>query len=161
MPVMVVGAASPFGYDLVDALVATGGQVRVFLRAPDPVLADKRVHRAIGALDDVERLEAACAQVHTVIHLAGARSSHRAEDETEALEVTAISAQAADVARVVVLVPEPLTGRSGRRISDGLAFLERRGFETSLVPAAARAADQDLIEAILAADARTAPDHHP
>lgn len=158
MPVIVVGAASPFGYDLIDALIATGGQVRVFLREPDPVLAGKPVHRAIGALDDVERLEAACAQVHTLIHLTGRRSSHRPAEETEALEVTAISAHAADVTRVVVVVPDPPTGRLGRRISDGLAFLDGRNFETSLVSEAPKVADVDLIEAILAADAR---DHQP
>lgn len=154
MPVLVVGAASPFGYELVDALIATGGQVRVFLHAPDATLEAKRVHRALGSLVDVERLEAACAQVHTLIHLTGPFAARTAPDETEALEVTAISAHAADVARVVVVHPEPLTGRRGRRISEGFPFLDDRSFEVVAVPVPSGMSSADVIEAILAADER-------
>lgn len=155
MPVLVVGAASPFGYALVDALLETGGQVRVYLHAPDPVLADKRVHRALGAIDDVERLEAASAQVHTLIHLTRPWANRAATDETEALEVTAISAHAADVVRVVVLVPEPRPRRDAARIEAGLRFLEGKCFETVLVGADPKAPAADTIAALVAADART------
>lgn len=155
MPVIVVGAASPFGYALIDALLETGGQVRVYLHEPDEVLAGKRVHRAIGGLVDVERLESACAQVHTLIHLTGPYAARRAEDETEALEVTAIAAHAADVVRVVVLHPEPLAGRTGRRIAEGLRFLEGKCFERVLVPGRSGATPEELITALLEADART------
>ena len=154
MPVIVVGAASPFGYQLVDALIATGGQVRVFLHAPDPILEGKRVHRALGGPVDVERLEAACAQVHTLIHLTAPFAERSLADEAEALEVTAISAHAADVARVVLVHPEPLTGRRGRRIAEGFTFLEGRSFEVIHVPVAASVPSGEAIRQILDADER-------
>lgn len=154
MPVLLVGAASPFGYALVDALLETGGQVRAFLHAPDPILAGKPIHRAIGALDDVERLEAACAQVHTVIHLTRPWATRAVHDETEALEVTAISAHAADVVRVVVLVSQRRNGRHARAVEAGFAFFEGRSFETVVVEADPKTSASRVIEQVLAADAR-------
>ncbi|MFT5222988.1 MAG: hypothetical protein ACI867_001298, partial [Glaciecola sp.] len=73
MPVLVTQADTTLGTALVRRLLATGGQVRAYCSAG----GDVAILRAAGAIvaagdvDDEGRLEAACEQVHTVIHLAG------------------------------------------------------------------------------------------
>lgn len=152
MPVLVVGGATPFGHRLIEALLATGGQVRAYLQAPDEELRANGVHVAVGNIDDVERLEAACAQVHTLIHLTGAAAGRRPADEAEALEVTAIAAHAADVVRVVVLTPAETRGRAAREVEVGLRRLDGKDVEVVTVPT--EASMEATIEALLTADAR-------
>lgn len=153
MPVIVVPAITPFALDLCRALKATGGQVRAFVHEPEQAepLRELGVHTAIGGWLDVERLEAACAQVHTVIHLAGDPAGRSAKDEEEAFEVTSIAADAADVARLVVAVPEPRKSRAS--LETGLArFGSDRSFEVVLV--SLTGTEDSDIEALIAADAR-------
>lgn len=75
-PVLVTGAEQPAARLLAALLVAGGGEVRVFVDLERPDRADPDVFRALGckvaqgALDDEGHLEAACEQVHTVVHLA-------------------------------------------------------------------------------------------
>lgn len=75
MPVLVTGAEFAEGRAVARALLAGGGEVRVFA---DPLRVDIDPLRALGAkvargqLDDEGLLEMACEQVHTVVHCAAA-----------------------------------------------------------------------------------------
>lgn len=151
MPVLLVGAASPFGREACEAFVATGGQVRAYLSAPDESLRALGVHVAVGDWLDVPRLESALTQVHTLVHLTGAAVRH-ARDEAEALEVTAISAHAASVPRVVVLLDERESRKQQREIEAGLAFFEQTACDVILVRVPADS--EDAVAQLVAADGR-------
>lgn len=149
MPVLVIGGASPLGRALCEALIETGGQVRAYLAVDDADLRAAGVHVAIGPPIEVQKLESALTQVHTLVHLTGA-GVRAARDEAEALEVTAIAAHAASIPRVVVLTPADR--RAARGVSAGLEHLKGRDFETVLVPATDDPAG--TVQSLLAADAR-------
>lgn len=153
MPVLIVGAASPLGRAVCTAFLATGGQVRAYVPVPDPELQAAGVHVAVGDWLDVPRLESALTQVHTLVHLTGPSVRH-ARDEAEALEVSAISAHAADVPRVVVLLHEGHPRKQQRGIEAGMAFFDGTDCEAILVRAPADAADVEVLDALIAADAR-------
>lgn len=78
VPVLVTGVEAAVGRAAARSLLATGGQVRVWVDDdgpdPDEQAAQWRARGckvARGTLDDEGRLESAMEQVHTVVHLAG------------------------------------------------------------------------------------------
>lgn len=105
MPVLVTAADSPLGVPVVRRLLEEGGEVRAYCRGSGPVarLRAEGAIIAIGELDDEGRLEAAMAQVHTVIHLAGGLLSPRAERIAFEADVAATAAAQAGVRRLVAL----------------------------------------------------------
>lgn len=107
MPVLITGATGLVGRALSARLADEGGQVRAYVRRDDPALRALGVHVAIGAADDVERLESALTQVHTIVHLVGGIWPDR--DVTydwlnrDTTESAVIAARAAGVRRFVFL----------------------------------------------------------
>src|SRR5258706_6034493 len=71
MPVLVTGATGLVGRALVGELLDEGAQVRAYLRRDDPDLRAAGAHIAIGAADDVPKLESALTRAHTIVHLIG------------------------------------------------------------------------------------------
>jgi len=95
------------GRALAKRLVDEGGQVRAYVRRDDTELRALGVHMAIGAMDDVPKLESALTRVHTIVHLiggiwpeAGMTYDLLNRDSTEA---AVIAAHAAGVRRFVFL----------------------------------------------------------
>lgn len=155
MPVLIVGAATPFGHKLCEAFLDVGGQVRAYVAERDQAtpLRSMGVHVAVGGWLDVERLEAASAQVHTVIHLTGQRADRKRADEEEAFEVTAIATHAAGVPRIVVGI-DP-----GKRLAIAVqAAIDRFGEKTdaTVIKVDLPADDDEAIDRIVAADTRSA-----
>ena len=107
MPVLITGATGLVGRALAARLVTEGAQVRAFIRKDDPGLRSAGVHVAIGAADNVERLEAALTRVHTIVHLIGGYWPARGETydllNRDTTEAAVIAARAADVQRFVFL----------------------------------------------------------
>ncbi|MFP5225593.1 MAG: hypothetical protein ACLGH3_08620 [Actinomycetota bacterium] len=149
MPVLVLGADSPLGRELCLGLLAAGGQVRAYCQYEPEGLRSLGVFVALGGPVDVPRLEAALTGVHTLIHLTG-RDVRRHSEEEEALEVTSISAHAAEIPRVVVAIAEDAPARTRRAVDAGLVHTEGCDFETIVVAYTADAA----VATILAADSR-------
>ncbi|MBW3657821.1 MAG: NAD(P)H-binding protein [Actinobacteria bacterium] len=105
MPVLVTAADSPLGVRTVRRLLEEGGEVRAYCRGTGPV-SQLRAAGAIvatGDLDDEGHLEAAMAQVHTVVHLAGGLLSPSAEAAAYETDVVATAAAQAGVRRLVAL----------------------------------------------------------
>jgi uncharacterized protein YbjT (DUF2867 family) len=149
VPVLVLGADSPLGRDLCGALLAAGSQVRIYSQYEPAGLREQGVFIAQGDWLDVPRLESALAGVHTLIHLTG-RDVRRHREEEEALEVSAISAHAAGIPRVVVAIDEAAPDRTRRAVEAGLVHTHGCDFETVVVTYR----EADAIERIMAADAR-------
>jgi uncharacterized protein YbjT (DUF2867 family) len=105
VPVLVTPADTPLGVALVERLAAQGGEVRAFARGTGDVAALRRAGAfvATGDADDVGRLEAAMAQVHTVVDLAGGLLSPRAEQIVADATTVATAAAGAGVRRLVTL----------------------------------------------------------
>jgi uncharacterized protein YbjT (DUF2867 family) len=107
MPVLVTGATGLVGRALVAQLLSEGGQVRAYVRRDDQALRAAGAHVAIGAMDDVPRLESALTRAHTIVHLiggvwpeAGMSYDLLNRDSTES---AVIAAHAADVKRFIFL----------------------------------------------------------
>ena len=107
MPVLVTGATGLVGRALVRRLVQEGGQVRAYVRRDDRELRALGAHVAIGAADDVPRLEAALTRAHTIVHLIGGAWPERGVSydvlNRETVECAVIAAVAADVRRFLFL----------------------------------------------------------
>jgi uncharacterized protein YbjT (DUF2867 family) len=104
VPVLVTAADSPLGVRVVRRLLATGGEVRAYCRGVGP--GELRAAGAVvatGDLDDEGKLEAAMAQAHTVLHLAGGLASDTAERVAFETDVVATAAVQAGVQRLIAL----------------------------------------------------------
>jgi len=107
MPVLVTGATGLVGRALVAQLLSEGGQVRAYVRRDDAGLRGASVHVAIGAMDDVPRLESALTRVHTIVHLIGGVWPEPGMSydllNRDSTEAAVIAAHAADVKRFIFL----------------------------------------------------------
>lgn len=113
MPVLVTGAEDALGLAVVDRLLRSGGEVRAYL--DEEQTDDGRVERlrragskvAVGGLDDEGHLEAALAQVHTVVHCW--RGPWQRPDDVVAGAATVVSALLGAGVRRMVWVRELAT----------------------------------------------------
>lgn len=105
MPVLVTQADTPLGTDLVRSLLELGGEVRAYCSSTGNIgpLRAAGAITASGTLDDEGRLEAACEQVHTVIHLGGGLLASSAERIVADAQTVATAASNAGVRRVIAL----------------------------------------------------------
>src|SRR6266702_592188 len=107
MPVLVTGATGLVGRALVRELLAEGAQVRAYLRRDDPDLRAAGAHIAIGAADDVPKLESALTRAHTIVHLIGGVWPETGVSydllNRDSTEAAVIAAHAADVKRFIFL----------------------------------------------------------
>jgi uncharacterized protein YbjT (DUF2867 family) len=118
VPVLVTAAHRPLARRLAARLLEEGGQVRV------TASGDVASLRAAGAIvataepDDEGRLEAALAEVHTVVHVGGGLLSRDPAALVDEAEVVARAAEQAGVRRIVALsLPgaDPAAGEPLRR----------------------------------------------
>ncbi|MGZ4204677.1 MAG: SDR family oxidoreductase [Actinomycetota bacterium] len=107
MPVLVTGATGSVGRALVQRLLDEGAQVRAYVRRDDTALRAAGAHVAIGAADDVPRLESALTRAHTIVHLVGGvwpvRGTTYDLFNRDSTEAAVIAAHAASVRRFVFL----------------------------------------------------------
>jgi uncharacterized protein YbjT (DUF2867 family) len=105
MPVLVTAADAPLGSLVAARLLQEGGEVRGYCTGGGAV-AELRGAGAIiatGDLDDEGRLEAAMADVHTVIHLGGGLHSTDAAAVARDAGVVATAAGQAGIRRLIAL----------------------------------------------------------
>lgn len=122
MPVLVTAAHQPLARRLAARLIEEGGEVRVFSSGEVGSLRAAGAFVATGTSDDEGRLEAALAQVHTVVHVGGGLMSPDPERLVRDAEVLARAATGAEVRRIVALslpgahpgAHEPLRAAKGR-----------------------------------------------
>lgn len=116
MPVLVAAAHRPLPRRLVVRLLDEGGQVRAVASDDVGALRALGVHVAHATPDDEGRFEAACTQVHTVVHLAGGLGGARPDAVVAEAGVVVRAASRAQVRRLVVVTmlgadaasPDPL-----------------------------------------------------
>lgn len=129
MSVLVTGAEHPVGRHAVRRLLSTGDEVRVFLDLERPDPADPDELRALGckvaqgALDDEGHLETACAQTHTVFHLAAHPLERPAHLVEQAAAIVA-AALGAGCRRLVFVSDLAATDPQGNPWLDALAQVE-------------------------------------
>jgi uncharacterized protein YbjT (DUF2867 family) len=133
VPVLVTGATGVVGRALVRRLLASGGEVRAYVRRDAPELRAQGVKVAVGAADHEGRLEAALEQVHTLVHLIGGPApGPGATVEWLNLETTLVALRAArnaGVRRILYLAPlgadpsasNPFLAVAGRAVAAILA----------------------------------------
>ena len=122
MPVLVTAAHQPLARRLAARLLEEGGEVRVFTSGEVAALRAAGAFVATGTRDDEGRLEAALAQVHTVVHVGGGIASPEPDQLVRDAEVLARAATGAQVQRIVMLslpgadpeAEEPLRAAKGR-----------------------------------------------
>ena len=107
MPVLVTGATGLVGRALVAKLLSEGAQVRAYVRRDDAALRAAGAHVAIGAMDDVPKLESALTRAHTIVHLIGGVWPEPGVSydllNRDSTEAAVIAAHAADVKRFIFL----------------------------------------------------------
>jgi uncharacterized protein YbjT (DUF2867 family) len=95
------------GRALVAQLLSEGGQVRAYVRREDAALRAAGAHLAIGAMDDVPKLESALTGAHTIVHLIGGLWPEQGMSydllNRDSTEAAVIAAHSADVKRFVFL----------------------------------------------------------
>lgn len=107
MPVLITGATGTIGRALADRLVQDGAEVRAYLRRDDAALRAAGVHIAVGSSEEVQPLEAALTNVHTIVHLIGGWWPEAGVSfdllNRDSTETAAIAAKAARVKRFVFI----------------------------------------------------------
>src|SRR5213082_2166733 len=107
MPVLVTGATGLVGRALVAQLLSEGAPVRAYVRRDDAALRAAGAHIAIGAADDVPKLESALTRAHTIVHLIGGTWPEPGMSydllNRDSTEAAVIAAHAADVKRFIFL----------------------------------------------------------
>jgi uncharacterized protein YbjT (DUF2867 family) len=140
VPVLVTPADTPLGVALVERLAAQGGEVRAFARGTGDVAALRRAGAfvATGDADDVGRLEAAMAQVHTVVDLAGVLLSPRAEQiVADATTVATAAAGARPLRRAKGTVEGMLAAAATPTVVLRASLVDTRRVRDALVTAGA------------------------
>jgi uncharacterized protein YbjT (DUF2867 family) len=121
MPVLVTSAHRPLARRIARRLLEEGGEVRAYAHGDVASLRAAGAIVASGEVDDEGRLEAAMAQVHTVVHVGGgllATAPHQLERDAETV---AVAAGNAGVQRLIGLslpgasvdAPDPLRRAKG------------------------------------------------
>ncbi|MFA9430341.1 SDR family oxidoreductase [Egicoccus sp. AB-alg2] len=103
MPVLVTGAHRPLPRRIALRLLREGGEVRAFADGDTSALRTAGAFVATGTPDDEGRLEAALAEVHTVVHVGGGLLGRDADRDVAAAEVMTRAATNAGVRRIIVL----------------------------------------------------------
>ncbi|MCA1782052.1 MAG: hypothetical protein LC679_07730 [Intrasporangiaceae bacterium] len=103
MPVLVTAAEQPLARRIAVRLVQEGGEVRAFSAGDTAVLRAAGVFIASGTRDDEGRLEAAAADVHTMVHVGGGLLSRDPAAMVDDVEVVLRAATGAGVQRVIAL----------------------------------------------------------
>lgn len=103
MPVLVTAADTALGSRVVRRLLREGGEVRAYGGGGAEGLRGAGAIVANGDLDDEGRLEAAMAQVHTVIHLTGGLLSRAIVRAVAEAETVVTAAANAGVRRLILL----------------------------------------------------------
>jgi uncharacterized protein YbjT (DUF2867 family) len=103
VPVLVTAAHRPLARRIAARLLDEGGEVRVMAWGDVASLRAGGAIVASGTPDDEGRLEAALAEVHTVVHVGGGLLSRDPEAQVAEAEVVARAAENAGVRRIVAL----------------------------------------------------------
>jgi uncharacterized protein YbjT (DUF2867 family) len=103
MPVLVTAAHQPLARRIATRLLDEGGEVRVVADGDVTALRAAGAFVATATSDDEGRLEAALAQVHTVIHVGGGLLTRDPGRIVVAAETLARAAAGAGVARIIML----------------------------------------------------------
>lgn len=154
MPVLVTAADTTLGTALVRRLLATGGQVRAWCSAGgnSGLLRSSGAIVATGDVDDVGRLEAACEQVHTVIHLGGGLLSSSAEriiSDTDAVVTAAANAGAQRLVLLSIVGASPTANDELRRAKHAAEALVAAGEVPSVVVRSALVVTGNLAEVLV------------
>jgi uncharacterized protein YbjT (DUF2867 family) len=137
MPVIVVGADTPTGTTVIEALRSRQGEVRAFVSDPDVGLAMRRagVKVALGDVSDPSHVEAAALNAFSIVLVGEAADDSRersfATSPAEVLAGWAEAARLAGVRRVIWVVTAEEVGtlpsagaESAVVVTDGRAALE-------------------------------------
>ena len=103
MPVLVTAAEQPLARRIAVRLVQEGGEVRAFSAGETAVLRAAGVFIASGTPDDEGRLEAAAADVHTMVHVGGGLLDRDPAAMVGDVEVVLRAATNAGVQRLIAL----------------------------------------------------------
>ncbi len=103
MPVLVTAAHQPFARRLATRLLEEGGEVRVTAAGDVASLRAAGAFVATATSDDEGRLEAALADVHTLVHVGGGLGTRGPGRIVADAEVAARAARGAGVRRVIAL----------------------------------------------------------
>jgi uncharacterized protein YbjT (DUF2867 family) len=103
VPVLVTAAHRPLARRIAARLLAEGGEVRVMAWGDVASLRAAGAMVASGSSDDEGRLEAALAEVHTLIHVGGGLLSRDPAVDVAEADVVARAAEHAGVRRIVAL----------------------------------------------------------
>ena len=103
VPVLVTAAHRPFARRLAARLLDEGGEVRVVADGDVSALRAGGAFVSVAEPDDEGRIEAALAEVHTVVHVGGGLASPDPDRLVAEAEVVAAAATAAGVRRIVCL----------------------------------------------------------
>jgi uncharacterized protein YbjT (DUF2867 family) len=115
MPVLVTGADRPLARRLGLRLLEDGGQVRVYGAGDVEALRAAGAFVASGTPDDEGRLEAALADVHTVVHVGTGLLTADVGREVDEVDTLVAAACGAGVARIIALsVPGADPGAADR-----------------------------------------------
>jgi uncharacterized protein YbjT (DUF2867 family) len=103
MPVLVTSAHRPLARRIALRLLQEGGEVRAYAAGDVSPLRAAGAIVASGEVDDEGRLEAAMAQVHTVVHVGGGLFSTAPSRLVRDANVVAVAATNAGVQRLISL----------------------------------------------------------
>lgn len=152
MKVLVTGAGGYIGSGLVKTLDGRGWEVHGVVREPLP--APPVEHTVADLVDDVEALDAACAGVDTVVHLAGENEVVAAGDPVSALAGTIVATErvveAAARAKVRRLVYVSTVHVYGARMEEGALLTEDLRLEPRSTYAISRLASEHVASTLSA-----------
>jgi uncharacterized protein YbjT (DUF2867 family) len=103
VPVLVTAAQQPLARRIATRLLEEGGEVRTFGIGDTASLRAAGAFVATGTPDDEGRLEAALAEVHTLVHVGGGLLSPDPDRIVAAAQVAARAATNAGIRRIIAL----------------------------------------------------------
>lgn len=126
MPVLVTSAHRSLERRLVLRLLEEGGEVRAYGHGDTSVLRAAGAFVASGTPDDEGRLDAACTDVHTVVHVGSGLFTEDPDDLIHDVEVLLRAVQGAQVRRVIALSLPGAVATARDPIRRAMAEVERR-----------------------------------